>query len=722
MKSRFVLFASSFISNFILLSVISLSFSVLKAEGLMTSLVPVDADKMIIVPSDEIDGWNTDFNLVDTAWTSCSGEPGGVGFDGSVDYSRFITVDVGGQMGGRNTGCYIRAKFNLARVLKDEIDYLAIGIRFDDGFVAYLNGERVAAANAPQNPNHRSIASQAQEARSMIWFDLSEHVDKLRVGDNLFAVHGMNVSGGSADFLIQFEFVGRKNYEQNFVSDLPIVMISSDNNQPVNSNTIRDASMNVIDKGVGGDHRLTSAVNGHSGRLTITENATKYAYPKNHYYITLRDEAGALTSASILGLPEGDEWILYAPYNDKTLLRSVLMGEIYSRMRHVSSPRLFHLFLNDDYMGLYVLLEKMNQHENRIDIPAPGQEGDALTGGYILELNKNRVAPGFDSAIDPFRNAPYPVRYLYQFPDPKNLTAPQENYIQSVMNEFENDVVNTIDISSAVDYFLLHEVAKNVDAYRDHLILYKDRDSANPKLFVKSPIDFNNACGNTERYDGNRVQGWQLSYLSQPGNVSSDSMFVPLWWQDLFENVEFTRALYKRWDVLKNDILNEDFVFDTLDSLYNLLDHDGILNFERWPVAGKPIEPNAHIGETFDDDYDYLLLWMLDRLDWMSTAMEEFQTSVSSQENVVETFALEQNYPNPFNPQTTISYRLPKAARVSLKVYDLQGKLVANLVDAQQLAGSFKVQWDAGALPSGVYFYKIEAGEFSQTRRMLLIR
>ncbi len=85
-------------------------------------------------------------------------------------------------------------------------------------------------------------------------------------------------------------------------------------------------------------------------------------------------------------------------------------------------------------------------------------------------------------------------------------------------------------------------------------------------------------------------------------------------------------------------------------------------------------------------------------------------------------FALSQNYPNPFNPTTTISYQLPEAAHVTVAIYDLQGRLVETLVNGEKAAGSYSVQWDAGSQPSGVYFYKIQAGRFAATKKLLLLK
>ncbi len=84
-------------------------------------------------------------------------------------------------------------------------------------------------------------------------------------------------------------------------------------------------------------------------------------------------------------------------------------------------------------------------------------------------------------------------------------------------------------------------------------------------------------------------------------------------------------------------------------------------------------------------------------------------------------FALNQNYPNPFNPSTTISYSLPKAAIVSLRIFNALGQEVATLVNEQKEAGYYQVQWNAN-VSSGIYFYRLQAGEYVETKKMILLK
>jgi photosystem II stability/assembly factor-like uncharacterized protein len=89
---------------------------------------------------------------------------------------------------------------------------------------------------------------------------------------------------------------------------------------------------------------------------------------------------------------------------------------------------------------------------------------------------------------------------------------------------------------------------------------------------------------------------------------------------------------------------------------------------------------------------------------------------------VAREYALYQNYPNPFNPATTIDYQLPKQSFVKLKLFDVLGRETATLVDEAENAGKHSVRFEALSLPSGVYFYKIETGDFVQTRRLILLK
>ncbi len=107
------------------------------------------------------------------------------------------------------------------------------------------------------------------------------------------------------------------------------------------------------------------------------------------------------------------------------------------------------------------------------------------------------------------------------------------------------------------------------------------------------------------------------------------------------------------------------------------------------------------------------------------TAAEETFTNVITSvddEEIVLSYSLEQNYPNPFNPSTAIEFSIPQKENVKVDVYNTIGQKVTQLLNKEMAAGSYDVKFDASDLPSGVYFYTIEAGNFSMTKKMMLIK
>ena len=116
-------------------------------------------------------------------------------------------------------------------------------------------------------------------------------------------------------------------------------------------------------------------------------------------------------------------------------------------------------------------------------------------------------------------------------------------------------------------------------------------------------------------------------------------------------------------------------------------------------------------------DSDNFSSWELGNFDYVSPF-----TAVENLENDITSFKVNQNYPNPFNPSTTISYSIPASSFVALKVYDILGNEIATLVDAKKPVGSYEVKFDAVSLTSGIYFYRLQAGDFVETKKMVLLR
>ena len=100
--------------------------------------------------------------------------------------------------------------------------------------------------------------------------------------------------------------------------------------------------------------------------------------------------------------------------------------------------------------------------------------------------------------------------------------------------------------------------------------------------------------------------------------------------------------------------------------------------------------------------------------------MEKEKSEVKSEQ--IKTYELGNNYPNPFNPNTTISYQVPGKVKVVIKIFDILGKEIATLVDEEQEAGKYKVNFNGGKFASGVYVYRMTAGEFMMSKKMILVK
>lgn len=170
----------------------------------------------------------------------------------------------------------------------------------------------------------------------------------------------------------------------------------------------------------------------------------------------------------------------------------------------------------------------------------------------------------------------------------------------------------------------------------------------------------------------------------------------------------------------------------TNDNVLYLGSHEGMwrttnggLNWHRW-TNGMP-QANRITAMTFIDSVSankfYVLASSYGRGVWIRDASAEDVPIIGViNNNEPVKFELGQNYPNPFNPSTLISFSLPAAENVELKVYDALGKEVASLINSRMEPGKHSVKFDGASMSSGVYFYKINAGRFTETKKMILIK
>lgn len=543
--------------------------------------------------------------------------------------------------------------------------------------------------------------------------------------------------------LAQTQF-DNKNLSTPFTSsNLPIVVINTNGQEIVDAVKIT-AEMGIIYNGEGVRNYITDSSNNYNGKIGIEiRGSTSQQFPKKQYAAETRDAAGEDLKVSLLGFPKESDWILFAPYNDKSLMRDVLAYRIASDMgRYASRSKFCEVVLNGDYVGVYVLLEKIKRDANRVNIKkleSPDTSGTAVTGGYIIKIDKTdgEENDGWYSRYFPFSERNDQVFYQYHYPKPVDIVQQQKTFIQNKIFHFETVMKYALNIAdsvtgypayinpdSFVDFILANEVAKNVDAYRLSTFLYKNRDDIDPKIYAGPVWDFNLAFGNADYYEGWKTDGWQIDLLTNIHNIPDwESFLTPFWWKNLFEDSTFRNKIYLKWYYLRNNSLVTSKVLSYVDSLVTLLDEAKTRNFERWPVLGQYVWPNPFVGNTYQEEINYLKTWIVDRLNWLDQNMVGYPTSINTIQNQLpDYFILEQNYPNPFNPTTKIKWQSSLSSWQSLKIYDILGNEMATLVDEFKAAGRYEVDFDGSELASGIYIYKLNVGGLSSAKKFVLMK
>ena len=177
-----------------------------EAASQSVRLLRSDASLVAHVPTADEAAWGLSWAGLEFKPTGWSAGTNGVGYDTATTYLPLIGLDVSGAMRGSNTSVYIRIPFAVDQ--PGTLDSLTLLMRYDDGFIAYLNGTRVAAANAPADPQWHSVATSDHADSSALQFEsfnLNQHLALLHPGANVMAIHGLNNSLSSSDFLIQPE-------------------------------------------------------------------------------------------------------------------------------------------------------------------------------------------------------------------------------------------------------------------------------------------------------------------------------------------------------------------------------------------------------------------------------------------------------------------------------------------------------------------------------------
>jgi spore coat protein CotH len=378
-----------------------------------------------------------------------------------------------------------------------------------------------------------------------------------------------------------------------------------------------------------------------TGRIGIEiRGQSSQMFPKKQYGFETRNDQNEGIDVSLLGFPEEEDWIFHAPYSDKSLMRNALIYDLSRAIgRYTTRVQYIDFYLNGRYDGLYLLMEKLKRDKNRIDLNNLKEDentGEDLTGGYILKIDKESeytTQNMFESRFDPpLATGGQQIRFLYEDPDPDDITPAQREYISNYVHGFEAALASEnfadpelgyaayIDVDSFVDFFLLNELAQNVDGFRLSTWLVKDK---NKKLAMGPIWDFNLAFGNANYCGGNATDVWTYQFNQR---CSADFWLVPFWWNRLLEDPNFKAKVKERWQALRADAFAEQALMGRIDAYVTQLSETNNItnNFARWPVLGAYVWPNNFIGATYEQEIDYLKGFISQRLNWLDAQIGQF--------------------------------------------------------------------------------------------------
>lgn len=424
---------------------------------------------------------------------------------------------------------------------------------------------------------------------------------------------------------------------QNFSSDLPLMIINS-YGQSIIPDIRRPGAITIIEPHEDGRTPLLAS-DLFTSRLEINlRGSSSLSYPKNNMGFHLWDEFDGNRNEPLIGLPSEHNWTLHGPYADYTLMRNVVSYQLSEDMGwYAPRTRYVELFvhqgngpINDShYHGVYVLVERIKWDNNRVDIekitPEDNQEPE-ITGGYIIK--KDRLNEG-DSGFFTRRG----TMLAHVRPQESDVTPQQQQWIRNYISDFEDALFGPnfddpvvgyekyINVDSFIDYFLHTEFLKEIDGYRLSTYMYKDR---NGKLVMGPVWDYNFALGIAYLADGHIPQGWYYpemgcfigcgvrNWYALNGNPNAGG---------LMSDPNFMERLQNRYWQLRQTVFSREHVFGLIDATMEELAEAQERNFARWPVLGTHVWPNVFVGDTWEEEAEWMKDWMDQRITWMDSQM-----------------------------------------------------------------------------------------------------
>jgi hypothetical protein len=627
----------------------------------------------------------------------------------------------------KTSSVYIRYHFTTDEYTMCRI--LSLYADFDDGFVAYLNGVEIARMNLGEPGeyiSHNRLTDMSHEAQNYrgyfapvnaYYIDSTIVKKSLLLGENVLAVqvHNDSLDGSDLSFICRLLNLEKNVYYSFYEVDyryrrqltldstnFPIVSIYTDEFGIPYPNNKYIAYMGIINN-ADGSNKPTDNFNVYNGRISINlRGQTSLYWPKKQYRIETQDSAGENLNVSLLGMPPDNDWILYGPFGDKSLIRNE-MAFVLGRKLGYYQPRtrFCELLVNGEDMGLYVLTEKIKRDANRVNIAnlrATDITGIDVTGGYIVRYDKGSNT------------------LQYVDPDEDEIMPEQQSYINSFYKDFFA-VLNTpnfldpligykkyIDDQSLIDYIIINEVMRNCDAYLYSTYMYKDRDDRDGRIKFGPLWDFDFSMGNVNFQDAHLTNGWQFAYSS------NNRIKV----REILRDTIFVDNLNARWVELRNSTLSNDSLMFIIDSLTQYIEQARIRNYTIWPVIQYPLSYYDVYAKNYDEEISKIKSWLTEHLSWMDENMPKIYYKLPVFDQIIpytadgtESVSV---YPNPFTDKLYVEIYASIPGQVTFELYDILGKKIYSNIEKVNEEGYLSYVIDGQAIQkasNGVYQFCI---------------
>ncbi len=470
--------------------------------------------------------------------------------------------------------------------------------------------------------------------------------------------------------LLSLSLIAQVNFTS---SNLPIVLLET-NGQSIPDEPKLTARMKIITNAEGQRNSISDTQYDYNGFIGIElRGNSSQSFDQKQYAVETRDEAGENLNVSLLGMPEENDWVLYAPWNDISMIRNVMAYHLWDKMGHWGPrTRLCEVLLNGQYQGVYVLCEKIKRDDERVKTATLREEdisGRELTGGYIMKIDASNseddksftsLVPGVGTGF-----GAKTITWLYHYPDPKDIRPEQENYIHKYIDTVETLIQSAsfadpvdgyskyLSLRSFIDYFIHTELSLNADGFKRSAYFYKekqDEDGSKGKLKAGPVWDYNLAYGNCNFCKANQPNAWTYQ--------GCETLPTPAMWTRLLEDPNFVNALKCRYLELREGILGDAYLNNFIDAYADTLNEAQARHFQQWNTLlsnesggggwNNPLWFSAYRVGSYAEEITIIKDWLDNRLQFLDDNLpgECIITSANNKQLLEDDYYL---FPNPTN-------------------------------------------------------------------------